>query len=126
MKKKQPLSIDELLSISEIPSKVKNLVLQYKKVFYEYMNDPGKYKGSIKHEINLKENFKIVKHTLRKYKLEQEKAMISILDDMIKDKQIESSKSRWVSPVVMVRKKTADWGKVVDYREVNNITKDET
>uniref|UniRef100_A0A0N5BUR8 RNA-directed DNA polymerase n=1 Tax=Strongyloides papillosus TaxID=174720 RepID=A0A0N5BUR8_STREA len=122
----KPLSNKEMLAIIEIPKQLQPLILKYKDIFYEYMNDPGRYTGMIKHEINLKEDSKIVRKPLRKYRPEQEEAMMTILDDMLKDGQIEKSRSPWASPVLMVKKKTGDWRKVVDYREVNLVTKDET
>uniref|UniRef100_A0A0N5CH84 Reverse transcriptase domain-containing protein n=1 Tax=Strongyloides papillosus TaxID=174720 RepID=A0A0N5CH84_STREA len=81
VKRTKPLSDKELLNIVEIPNQLKPLILKYKEVFYEYIHDPGRYTGEIKHEINLKEGTK---------------------------------------------KKSGEWRKVVDYREVNLVTKEET
>uniref|UniRef100_A0A0N5C479 RNA-directed DNA polymerase n=1 Tax=Strongyloides papillosus TaxID=174720 RepID=A0A0N5C479_STREA len=125
-KRSSPLSDDEMLNIIEIPKQLEALILKYKDIFYEYMHDPGRYTGTIRHEITLEENSKIVRKPLRKYRPEQEEAMMNIINDMLRESQIEKSKSPWASPVLMAKKKTGDWRKVVDYREVNLVTKEET
>ena len=60
----------------------------------------------------------------KKYRITHHERPIvkSLIDDMLKNKLIEPSRSPWASPIVMVRKKDGTVRFCVDYRKLNDVT----
>lgn len=54
---------------------------------------------------------------------EKKKEIERQVDDMLKNGVIEPSLSRWISPVVLVKKKDKTYRFAVDYRKLNAVTK---
>ena len=76
----------------------------------------------IKHSIDTG-NAMPVRQQPRRMSIKQKQEVGKLVDDMLDDGVISTSKSLWCSPVVLVEKKDGSVRFCVDYRALNNCTK---
>ncbi|KHJ98185.1 integrase core domain protein, partial [Oesophagostomum dentatum] len=110
----------------ENKTKIVELVNEFREIFLDKNNGMGRYTGKIRHKIDLIENAKIPKQRLYRVPLEQRKEVERQIQQLLDQRIIEKSTSPFCAPIVLVRKKDSSWRFVVDYRQLNSITKTET
>lgn len=76
----------------------------------------------IQHKIDVGDSFPI-KQTPRRIPFHLQEEVDKILEDMKNKGVIEESKSPWISPAVLVKKKDGSIRFCVDYRKLNSVTK---
>ena len=100
---------------------LKELLMQYRGIFALNNNQPGTT-NAIKHDIDTGEALPISQAPYRSNP-EKRKEIQRQVQSLLDAGQIESSKSPWSSPVLLVPKKDGGWRMCVDYRKVNAVTK---
>ena len=117
---------EEKLRIGEMNDErkeiLKELLKKYKNLFEYDKEKLGKIKVA-KHEIIIEEGQKPISQ--RRYKETEEKCRFikKEVEQLLKMGKIRESKSPWASPVVLAKKKDADYRFCIDYRKLNKITK---
>ena len=96
------------------------IIKKHKKTFSLLKTDLGRTEV-IKHSIDTG-NAMPVRQQPRRMSTKQ-KQVGKLVDDMLDDRVISTSKSPWSSPIVLVRKKDGSVRFCVDYRALNNCTK---
>ena len=114
------LSIDFSEMTKEERRQVKKLIENKEKVFVK-KDQPLTKALNIEHVIDTGEDLPI---SSRKYRTTHKERPIikELIQDMLKNKLIEPSKSPWSSPIVLVRKKDYSIRFCVDYRKLNAVT----
>ena len=105
----------------EKKAQLKNLLMQYHSIFALNNNQPGTT-NAIRHEIDTGDAQPISQAPYRSNP-EKRKEVQRQVQSLLDAGQIESSKSPWSSPVLLVPKKDGGWRMCVDYRKVNAVTK---
>jgi len=82
---------------------------------------PNAYKGP-KFEINTGDAIP-TKDNPRRNTPAKEQIIAKHIQDMLRNKIIETANSPWAAPVVLARKKDGTWRFCVDYRRLNQVTK---
>ena len=97
------------------------LLKSTKRLFHCQKTDLGRTEV-IKHSINTG-NLMPVRQQPRRMSTKQKQEVGKLVDDMLDDGVISTSKSPWSSPIVLVEKKDDSIRFCVDYRALNNCTK---
>lgn len=101
------------------------LVHEFRGIFLGKDGDPGRYTGKTRHRIDLVENAKIPKQRMYRVPLEQLEEIKKQIQKLLEQRVIEKTTSPFCAPIVLVRKEDSSWCFVVDYRQLNSITKTE-
>lgn len=113
---------------TEEKSKLKEIVIKFKNVFYKE-NDDLSFTNEIKHRI-LTECSRPVYSRIYRYPEVHREEVDKQIDEMLKQGIITKSKSPYNSPIWIIPKKTNDlqeqkWRIVIDYRKLNKVTIDD-
>lgn len=100
---------------------LKNLLVQFQDASSKDKHDLGRT-GLAKHKIDV-ETASPIRQPTRIPPLAKREEASNAINDMKEQGIIEPSKSPWVSPVVLVRKKDGGTRFCVDYRKLNAVTK---
>ena len=100
---------------------VKNLIRRWQDVF-EIISAPRGRTDVVQHKIDTGDA-KPIRQVPRRLPLAKREDAEKIIKDMAADGVIEPSKSPWMSPVVLVKKKDGSTRFCVDCRLLNNVTK---
>ena len=98
------------------------LLVQYADVFSAHEADVGRT-SLVKHSIPTLPGTRPIKQPPRRLGLEKDAEVERQVQDLVKKGMIEPAESAWSSPVVLVRKKDSTWRLCVDYRRLNEVTK---
>lgn len=99
---------------------IKNLCGMFPRLFSGPL---GEFAG-VSHDIDVGDHMPLRQHYYRSSP-EKMKIMKAEVDDMLRLKVIQPSKSEWSSPMVLVKQRDK-WRPCVDYRRINAITKGES
>ena len=117
----ETVKIDEAYLTSEQLQLVRNLLENKSKVFASKDEAPGK-DLNVDHKIDTGDSPPV--HQPKYRTSHQNRPMMdSLIQDMLKKKIIEPSRSPWSSPIVLVPKKDGTVFFCVDYRKLNAVTK---
>ena len=100
---------------------MRKVIKKHEKAFSLSKTNLG-HTGVIKHSINTG-NAMPVHQQLQRMSTKQKQEVGNLVDDMLHDGVISTSKSPWSSPIVLVKKKDCSVRFCVDYRALNNCTK---
>ena len=100
---------------------LRRLLMQYRGIFALNNNQPGTT-NAIRHDIDTG-NAQPISQPPYRTNPEKRKEIQRQVQSLLDAGQIESSKSPWSSPVLLVPKKDGGWRMCVDYRKVNAVTK---
>lgn len=110
---------------SEESESVKFLCREFNDIFY-LPGDKLSTTDAVEHEINLLPNSKIVNRKPYRLPHASKSEIKNQINELLENKIIESSKSPWNSPILIVPKKSSDgnkkWRLVIDFRKLNEIT----
>jgi hypothetical protein len=116
----------EKLHIGEMSNErreiMKKLIRKYEDIIEYDEEKLGKIK-LVKHEIEIEENQKPIAQKRYKEIDEKGKFIKKEIEQLLKMGKIRESKSPWASPVILAKKKGADYRFCIDYRKLNSVTK---
>jgi hypothetical protein len=117
---KEKLHIEEMSN--ERKEIMEKLIRKYENIIEYDEKKLGKI-TLVKYKIEIKENQEPIVQKRYKEIEEKGKFIKKEIEQLLKMGKIRESKSPWVSPVTLVKKKGADYRFCIDYRKLNNITK---
>jgi hypothetical protein len=116
----------EKLCIGEMSNEkkeiIEKLIRKYEDIIEYDEEKLGKIK-LVKHEIEIKKNQEPIAQKRYKEIDEKRKFIKKEVEQLLKMGKIRESKSPWASPVVLAKKKGADYRFCIDYKKLNDITK---
>ncbi|ORD96477.1 POL2 [Hepatospora eriocheir] len=103
--------------------RLNQIIEEYDKKIRKYYKNQEKL---IPHHICIKENMPIVNKRQYRMNIEKQIEVKRQCEEMLLKGIIEESNSPWNSPIILVPKKDNKWRICVDFRLLNNITKEES
>ena len=100
------------------------LLMEYSDVFARSRDELG-HTDVLRHEI-ITDGASPISQRFRRLSPEKRAEMRMMLNDMLKKNIISLSKSPWVAPIVLVKKRDGACQFCVDHRQVNGVTRKDT
>ena len=104
----------------EVVSRLRNLMLEYRRIFSESDQDLG-LTDVLRHHIDTG-SARPVRQPLRRFPPAHVEAISCEVDKLLAQGVIEPASSPWASNVVLVRKRDGSYRCCIDYRQLNNVT----
>ncbi|GFW68336.1 retrovirus-related Pol polyprotein from transposon 412 [Trichonephila clavipes] len=118
--------VKDLLQNTDLDKKQRcvagGLIKEFQSLFSKTSEDFGRTRLT-KHRVDMGQNPPIKQHPRRLPFTKQEEVQ-KLIKDMKNNNVIEPSSSPWASPIVLVRKNDGSTRFCVDYRGLNDVTKD--
>ena len=110
----------DLSTPKEVVSRLRELMMKYRRVFSESDQDLG-LTDVLQHRIDTG-TARPIRQPLRRFPPAHVEAISSEVDKLLAQGVIEPASSPWASNVVLVRKRDGSYRCCIDYRQLNSVT----